>query len=449
MVRPTALAAIEFDPESDPVDAEFLAHLARLGGADGADGAAEVKDMLLMGFFCVTRGVCARLRQQERVEAVEVEALGTTPEAAAAAAAADVRRELEAALRAQEDAVARAREDAAQRLVLQEGAWRARGEAERERALLAAEKEHLGRQQQTLLELEKYRALWSALREQREGERALVAAHETEVRRLQAELDVLRRSNAGKGALGELLLQGWFRGAFPAWEVNDTSRTAAACDMQVRVSAREFFVVESKNKATVERGDVDKFVRDVARLAATHGAAFLGGLFVSVRSRSIPGRGAFGLEFVANRPVIFLGFAAEDGLQDELLRASVDSLRQVAGHVARLAEGHDAAAALSQLRARLAPLVREVGAARDLIDGIKGHCAEAVKRCDALFARVSGVFEEMSRQAAAAAAPVAAPGGGEEEEAGEDGEGCACPACGRVFAAARGLAAHRRHCRSG
>jgi hypothetical protein len=136
----------------------------------------------------------------------------------------------------------------------------------------------------------------------RDGElRAMIgqlgnSLHSAEVQRLRAELERLRGSNHVKGARGEAAVMAAMRDAFDSWSFADTSSRGSESDFHMTSPTGEVVVVEVKNKATVTAADVAKSLRDVAELAERMGSALLAYVFVSLRSVSIPGKGALLLE---------------------------------------------------------------------------------------------------------------------------------------------------------
>ena len=103
------------------------------------------------------------------------------------------------------------------------------------------------------------------------------------------------------GAVGEELISGWVTELFTNASITDMSHITAAGDLHVKINNR-LLLLEIKNKNTIVKSDIDKFIRDVSENAPD----ITGGLFISINSPSIPGRGDFSLEYVNNVPVIYL-----------------------------------------------------------------------------------------------------------------------------------------------
>jgi hypothetical protein len=137
--------------------------------------------------------------------------------------------------------------------------------------------------------------------------------HSAEVQRLRSEVERLRGTNHVKGTLGEAAVAAALRSdaSFEAWAFADTSARGSESDFHLTSPAGETLVVEVKNKATVSAADVSKSLRDAAELTDRLGPAMLGYLFVSVRSRAIPGKGALHLEVTPRGvPVLWCGVDA-------------------------------------------------------------------------------------------------------------------------------------------
>lgn len=103
------------------------------------------------------------------------------------------------------------------------------------------------------------------------------------------------------GAVGEELISGWVTELFTNASITDMSHITAAGDLHVKINNR-LLLLEIKNKNTIVKSDIDKFIRDVNENTPD----ITGGLFISINSPSIPGRGDFSLEYVNNVPVIYL-----------------------------------------------------------------------------------------------------------------------------------------------
>jgi len=149
------------------------------------------------------------------------------------------------------------------------------------------------------------------------GHKFAEAMHSEEMARLRAELQILKGSNSVKCIIGETLLSDVIQAALPMWEVVHKGKTPHECDIHVVNSQGEIIMVESKYKKTIEREDVDKFVADIAHMDSTK-RPYLGAIFVSIKKATIPHKGSVCLEIVHRRPVLYLGFAGEDELQQQL-----------------------------------------------------------------------------------------------------------------------------------
>eukprot|EP00798_Chlamydomonas_sp_ICE-L_P023447 gene23447-17327_t len=130
---------------------------------------------------------------------------------------------------------------------------------------------------------------------------------------LEREMDILRRSNSARGAVGEERIASFLRREWPTSEVRDMSKSPHTCDIWWFASPSSFIAVEVKNKGVVTRSDVERFESDVANISERNGRAFIGGVFVSCRSENIPDKGPLKLVMMPGRggvsiPIIFAGF---------------------------------------------------------------------------------------------------------------------------------------------
>jgi hypothetical protein len=103
------------------------------------------------------------------------------------------------------------------------------------------------------------------------------------------------------GNIGEEMIEKWTRELFHNADIFDTSGQTAKGDLHVKLN-NKLFLFEIKNRLTVQRPDIDKFIRDVEGNASDiHGA-----LFISIGSPAIPNKGDFSLEYISDIPVIYL-----------------------------------------------------------------------------------------------------------------------------------------------
>ncbi|GAX84480.1 hypothetical protein CEUSTIGMA_g11900.t1 [Chlamydomonas eustigma] len=140
--------------------------------------------------------------------------------------------------------------------------------------------------------------------------------HSSEIQRLRAEVERLQTAstaNHAKGVAGEAAVARALADAFDAWTVRDTSSVGQESDLQlISPCGTRLLAVEVKNKATIVSTDVSKAMRDLEMLEERHGPKLVGYLFVSVRSRNIPNKGALKLELVRGVPVLWIGLDPPD-----------------------------------------------------------------------------------------------------------------------------------------
>lgn len=127
-----------------------------------------------------------------------------------------------------------------------------------------------------------------------------------------AELATLKTCNFVKGMTGENLLMNFFREQYPKLMINHTGKTAHEGDIQLVDTMQDtIIVIESKYKQSIDRNDVEKFCRDVSNVSQkdTTSTQCIGGLFVSLLTRNIPGKGDAYFEMIGNVPVMYVGFS--------------------------------------------------------------------------------------------------------------------------------------------
>jgi hypothetical protein len=128
---------------------------------------------------------------------------------------------------------------------------------------------------------------------------------------LTKEIGLLKKSNMGKGNKGEALIVNSLKSVFPQYLYEDTSKEKQTGDLHMVMEGGQRVVFESKYKETITKQDIEKFYRDVSYLQDTH-SKVVGGVFVSMMTKNIPGIGEFKVEVREGVPLLFLGFEDED-----------------------------------------------------------------------------------------------------------------------------------------
>lgn len=130
------------------------------------------------------------------------------------------------------------------------------------------------------------------------------------LREKETELRVLRSTNAVKGVLGENLIIQTLRSQYHDAEVDDMSHISHVCDVHMKLpGGNGTFVFESKYKQAIDKKDLQKFYHDMEGLKDS----VKGGVFVSILSKNIPGKGSMCVEQLpnSNTLLLFLGFHDE------------------------------------------------------------------------------------------------------------------------------------------
>ena len=128
--------------------------------------------------------------------------------------------------------------------------------------------------------------------------------------------------NAMKGDFGESIVANQIQHWYQASEIEDKSADTAKGDLLWKLNDGEFrALVEVKNVQMVRPTEVQKFERDM--LINTKDKSCNCGIFISLKTETIPNKGKFKLEFLNNFPVIYVSNILDDL---ETLRFALDAL---------------------------------------------------------------------------------------------------------------------------
>lgn len=129
-----------------------------------------------------------------------------------------------------------------------------------------------------------------------------------------AELSTLKTCNFVKGFTGENIILSFLRENYPKHDIHHTGKVAHEGDIQmIDPKDDSLIVIESKYKQAIDKNDVEKFCRDVSTVCQKEGAAqCVGGIFVSLLTRNIPGKGDAHFEMIGHVPVMYVGFSSID-----------------------------------------------------------------------------------------------------------------------------------------
>jgi hypothetical protein len=173
------------------------------------------------------------------------------------------------------------------------------------------------------LALEKQVVYFRGLAEEKDEQLRLAFKNETQekiaslekvIYQKDAELKTLKSCNFVKGMTGENVIMGFLRERYPKHDIVHTGKVAHEGDIHfVNGELQTSVVVESKYKQCITKDDVDKFCRDVSCVSEKGGTlTCVGGVFVSLLTRNIPGKGDVCFEMLGNVPVLFVGFSSVD-----------------------------------------------------------------------------------------------------------------------------------------
>lgn len=300
------------------------------------------------------------------------------------------------------------------------------------------------------------------------------AAHSAEVARmrdalsqLQSENERLRGSNHVKGARGEAAAMASLRRAFPDRVFLDTSARGAESDFHMVDAEGGVLAVEVKNKAVVTAGDVDKSMRDVRELLERLGGRLVGYLFVSLRTRNIPRKGALALEAVHGVPVMWYGLDGGVLLEDDagICRDAEDLARcaRVLLDVGRCmgrggaesdsggADGSSGsssdAAVVSAMLGAVANHLHRMDGVRRAVSAVGDSISSARRHLASLSALVDTGFRELEACLRASGLPLPREPAEVPTRDDRTDDTVACPKCMRVFGSRQALGGHSRACR--
>ena len=127
---------------------------------------------------------------------------------------------------------------------------------------------------------------------------------------LMKELEILKSGNSVKGSYGENLLLECLQDNFEEYIIYNCGKVAFSTDINMIDKDDDLIAVESKYKVNISQDDIVKFKRDVHYLFGEKNC--IGGIFVSIKNKNIPGRGPITLELHASTPLLYLGFKDEE-----------------------------------------------------------------------------------------------------------------------------------------
>jgi len=129
----------------------------------------------------------------------------------------------------------------------------------------------------------------------------------------ETEIKTLRNMNSTKGLIGEMLIMDVLRDTFSTFEVENVGKMAHECDIHMHDGKDGTFVFESKYKNSITKNDLEKFYTDMQGFDET----ILGGIFISINTRNIPGKGCMRIEMLeSGKPVMFLGFEGQNSFME-------------------------------------------------------------------------------------------------------------------------------------
>lgn len=123
------------------------------------------------------------------------------------------------------------------------------------------------------------------------------------------QIQLLRSTNAAKGVIGENMILEALRNMYDDAIVEHTGKTAHACDVKLVFRNGTSILFESKYKGSIQKSDITKFEYDIE----SSSDEVKSGMFVSIMSKNIPGKGQFYIELLAKntKPVMYVAYGDE------------------------------------------------------------------------------------------------------------------------------------------
>lgn len=224
------------------------------------------------------------------------------------------------------------------------------------------------------------------------SQECVIAGLQRDLKNKEDELAVLKKTNFGRGVVGETMVVDFLRRTYCDACVEDKSHVKHSCDVWMTLGNGDYFAFECKFKDTINsKGDIDKFYNDVTSMSRD--AKFLGGVFVSCKTCNIPGKGALCVEVFNDRPLLFVGFDGDDGFDAGWLKQCMVILFQLAQHQKSLV---GKSSSIQDVVKKLVPLLDKIKKLRGSIDKIrKVHLTQVLSLTDDMDKELACMFEEI------------------------------------------------------
>lgn len=141
--------------------------------------------------------------------------------------------------------------------------------------------------------------------------------------------------NITKGNFGESIVWNQITHYYPASILEDCSDNTAAGDMLWTLQSFNA-LVEVKNVQHVRPGEIQKFERDL--LQNSNNGNINAGLFVSLKTETIPGKGTLFFEFFNNIPVVYVSHVYENMQNLKLAMEILYNIQSTLGSTAKQEE---------------------------------------------------------------------------------------------------------------
>lgn len=127
------------------------------------------------------------------------------------------------------------------------------------------------------------------------------------------QVNMLKKTNTGKGHYGENLVLEYLKTMFTSHTFERPS-LPHVCDVHMKDDQDNVIAIECKNKDKITKADLTKFYEDLDHMSERD-IPCIAGVFVSVNSKSIPGKGPLTFEMYKQKPVLLLGYESESEFQ--------------------------------------------------------------------------------------------------------------------------------------
>lgn len=193
------------------------------------------------------------------------------------------------------------------------------------------------------------------------------------------------------GIIGEEMIEQWVSELFNSAEVINLTGQTSKGDLHVKIGSK-LFLLEIKNKTTIHKTDIDKFIDDVnSNKTSIHGA-----LFITLNTPAIPHKGDLSLEYIADIPVIYCYISDKQTLRVAIKTLMFLNNKTDTGLLTILI--NELYTKISSFSSSLATLEKNAIDSRSVIETMKKDIKQAIMSLDDLFNEHPDLKVEKSTQ---------------------------------------------------